>query len=502
MNTSDLGFVNLAFTSRNPQTPVITSAYEAAYTCLRQGLYSSRGLLLLTGAAGVGKTTLLHHLTRELAGRARSIFVWNTHQSFDDLLDYICDCLEFDVYGKGQAGKMKALEAHLSSLITDGHAVFLVVDDAQRLPEATLEGLGHLACLQVAGRPLLQMVLSGDPSLDTRLRKEPALKPLAQNMDRHCQLAPLKDQEVIRYIRERLKAAGYERQNPFREDALERVVAYAQGLPRLINLICSQALFLAAFDAEPCVHAALIDAVAADVKLPERSPTTSPVPISGFAAPATAWSDPITVIARDAKREPQLARVLETDLATIPLEPNSGPRRPHRRYHRWRTLSLSLLAVGALSLAFHNLLWEQIDRFLAKLGEIELSLESPQPPEQIVPRLRVDELITARVQVLLDEARQRMKSLDYVLPKGESALDSYREVLRLDPGNREALQGIARMKASFLEWSNLAQVRGDFARAQEYLQIILTIDPSDSIARARLTEIVRNQIHEPVRRSK
>lgn len=185
------GFSKRPFTDLADQAFLTIPPYRAAYTCLRRGLLERCGLLLLTGIPGTGKTTLLHHLMADLEDQAHCIFFWNTHLGFGDLLDYVCSDLGLHSLPTGQAEKFQALEACLRTQFAEGGEVVLMLDDAQNLPDETLDGLYQLTQLEMVGRPLLQIVLSGQPVLESRLAELPALQSLGLDAGAHCRLDAL-----------------------------------------------------------------------------------------------------------------------------------------------------------------------------------------------------------------------------------------------------------------------------------------------------------------------
>jgi general secretion pathway protein A len=501
--TDYFGFSNPPFTAWNPRVFVESSAYEEAYACLRRGLTRRSGLLLLTGPSGVGKTTLLHRLRHELDSQIDCIFIWNANQRLDDLIGYVCDSLALDVRSDRQADRIVALEAHLLAQLAVGRRLMVIVDDAQQLPEETLAGLSHLVCLQSAGQSLLQLILSGQPPLAKRLTNELGQGSVAQQSSQICQLNPLTDPEVIHYIREHLQAAGYRGEGLFEENALHKILAYARGLPQLINLICNQALFLAYLNGEPSVSATRIEEVAKHNQLRER-PLASALdrdvkPVASVVTLPKLTTARSATIMRGAK--PVAMAVADEQHSAIAKKPSPITAYLHRRHRLRFALGLLLLTVSGIFLTIRFIDIEQLVTPLSKALQGE-ALPGPIPaPKDVHSGVTSEESVEGRIQTLLVKAEQQMQSMAYVLPHGESALDSYREVLQLDPDNPEALQAIARIKASFLEWSDLVQMRGDLAKAREYAEIAVMIDPDDTLAWRRLEEITRKQDLASQRRS-
>ncbi|MDQ2694824.1 MAG: AAA family ATPase, partial [Pseudomonadota bacterium] len=277
MYISYFGFSKPPFTGSDSQTFLRSPAYQAAGDCLRQGIRQRHGLLLLTGAAGTGKTTLLRHLLDSLGDGVHGILLWNAHLHLDDLLSYLGDNLGLSIpAGADRAAVVRLLEEALSQRLAQGQRVIVVLDDAQNLPAETLSGLQLLTALVHDRQPLLQVILSGQLGLEARLAKEPVLWPLARLIDHRCRLNPLDDQQVVRYVRERMQAAGCKNPDLFDEEALRKVIAHSRGVPRLIDLICNQALLLAYLNGERQVSGPLVREVAVDSQLPRRDLDTVP----------------------------------------------------------------------------------------------------------------------------------------------------------------------------------------------------------------------------------
>ena len=128
--------------------------------------------------------------------------------------------------------------------LKQGHTVAALIDEAQNLSDEVLEDLRLLSNLETDREKLLQIVLVGQPELEARL-DQPGLRQLKQRVAVQCQLNPLKDEEVGPYIDSRLRVVGYEGKGPFHRDAVQQIALYSKGIPRLINIICDNALLTA-----------------------------------------------------------------------------------------------------------------------------------------------------------------------------------------------------------------------------------------------------------------
>jgi general secretion pathway protein A len=208
---------------------------------LLYGVTTSKGVMLLLGDVGTGKTTLCRALLRELPPQAESVLLLNPHLSETELVGAILDDLGVERRGSTRGELMATLNAYLLSAGADGKIVVIVADEAQQMSVETLEQLRILSTLEAPGCKLLQIVLSGQPELAAKLAR-PDLRQFDQRIALRCELTALSQRETVRYIEHRLRAAGLGGSLPFTSAATARVYRCSRGVPRLINLVCDRAL--------------------------------------------------------------------------------------------------------------------------------------------------------------------------------------------------------------------------------------------------------------------
>lgn len=259
------------------QNPV----YEEAFATLHYGVTAKKGFIVITGEVGTGKTTLLHKLLRHVGPTVHSVFIFNTQVKFDGLLRFILMDLGLTPRANDRPTMIETLNHYLIERLIEGHTVCLLIDEAQNLCDDTLEGLRLLSNLETDKEKLLQIVLIGQPELEKKLDQS-GLRQLKQRVVLHCRLVPLKKTEVGPYIDSRIKAAGYQKTSLFPPETVERIANYSEGIPRLINILCDNALLTAYADSQKEVSAQMITEVALDLRLLERTqiqirPTESPI---------------------------------------------------------------------------------------------------------------------------------------------------------------------------------------------------------------------------------
>jgi general secretion pathway protein A len=242
--------------------------YEEAYANLRYGIEAKKGFIVITGEVGTGKTTLLRKLMMQnLEGTIKTVFVFNTYLDFPELLQAIL--YDLGLVPKDSNNKvllLQQLNDYLIAQLKQRHIVSVLVDEAQNLSDEALEGLRLLSNVETDQEKLIQIVLMGQPELQTKL-DQPGLRQLKQRVALQCRLVPLKDDEVGSYIDFRLRAAGYKGKNLFYRDAVRQITFYSNGIPRLVNIICDNALLSAYARSQKKVSADMVDEIARDLRL-------------------------------------------------------------------------------------------------------------------------------------------------------------------------------------------------------------------------------------------
>jgi general secretion pathway protein A len=263
--------------SPNPGYLVFTSHVEKAVEELTYGIQTRKGLILLTGEAGTGKTTLINSLLAWLRQRETPVaYVFNPHLEIGHLYERILAQfgVTFDSRLNGDA--LIPLKRWLSHCYRAGKTAVLIVDEAQGLSFDVLEEIRMLLNLETPCEKLLQIVLAGQSEFEQTLLR-PELYQLRQRIAVRCNTAPLRLEETHHYIQERLRIAGARRECPvFSSEAMNAVHLYARGIPRVVNLLCEHALINAYVDRIRPVPARLVAEVARDFQLEPIAPLCPP----------------------------------------------------------------------------------------------------------------------------------------------------------------------------------------------------------------------------------
>jgi general secretion pathway protein A len=223
--------------------------YRVALEAVVQAIMRRRGFVVVNGPIGTGKTTLLHAAMQVLSrlstknARLASAFVLNPILSRDEFLETLM--IEFQVKcgSTSKPARLSALQDMFLEKQKKGGTSILIVDEAHLLTVELLEEIRLLTNTDIYREKLLQVVLCGQPELTALLQRRD-LRALHQRITHHCSLRPLTLAETQSYIGERLRAAGLAAESPFSNEAVAMVHVHSQGVPRLINQICDEALVI------------------------------------------------------------------------------------------------------------------------------------------------------------------------------------------------------------------------------------------------------------------
>jgi general secretion pathway protein A len=280
MYNSYFGFLESPFSvTPDPRFFYTNPIYQEAYAIPRYGIEAKKGFIVVTGEVGTGKTTLLRKLMRNLEDTVHSVFIFNTDLSFPELLQLILHDLGLAPKEASKVTMLQELNDYLIKQLNQGHTVATLIDEAQNLSDDALENLRLLSNLETDQEKLLQIVLMGQPELEAKL-DQPKLRQLKQRVALQCRLAPLKDEEVGPYIDFRLSAVGCEDKELFNPNAIQQIAFYSKGIPRLINIICDNALLCAYARSKKIVSADMIKEVARDLRVGSEVRVTKVEPTS------------------------------------------------------------------------------------------------------------------------------------------------------------------------------------------------------------------------------
>lgn len=213
---------------------------------LRFAVDSNKGLAVVVGGIGTGKTTLARRMLDQLGEeRYQSSLLIMVHSGVTPewLLTHIALQMGVASPASDRLVILRQLYERLLEIDAQGRRAVILIDEAQMLQTRELmEEFRGLLNLEIPGRKLLNILFFGLPELEDNLRLDP---PLAQRVAVRCQITPFTAQNTATYIWHRLQVAGGRRM-VFDDDAIAAVHQYSRGVPRLINTLCDNCLFDAA----------------------------------------------------------------------------------------------------------------------------------------------------------------------------------------------------------------------------------------------------------------
>ena len=253
------------------RTPRIQEALDQ----LTYGVQNRKGLLLLTGEVGTGKTTLINHLLDWLRERQTpTAFIFNSHLKVNHLFDFILNDFGISTDYRLVSNMLIELNQWLITRFRAGSTPVLIVDEAQGLSFELLEEIRLLLNLETASEKLLQIVLVGQPEFEEKL-KRPEMRQLRQRIALRCNTSPLTLDEARGYITDRLRIAGATREPVFESAAVEALHYYSRGIPRVMNLLCEHALINSYVEGLNPVPPPMVEEAARDFLMEEFQPLSA-----------------------------------------------------------------------------------------------------------------------------------------------------------------------------------------------------------------------------------
>ena len=271
----------------DPRYLFMTRQIQEALAGLTYGIQNRKGFILLTGEVGTGKTTLLNRLLDWLHGqRVATAYIFNSRLEVNHLFDFMMADFDIPCESREKSHVLLRLNQWLLERYRAGETAVLIIDEAQNLSDEVLEEIRLLTNLETATEKLLQIVLTGQPELEEKLRR-PQLRQVRQRITISCRTTALSIEETFGYVAERLRIAGMNGEPIFSKEAIQTVHLYSRGIPRVVNLLCEHAMISSYVDSLRPVPAHLVEDVAGEFQLDEMAPTASVAFSSGEQAANT-----------------------------------------------------------------------------------------------------------------------------------------------------------------------------------------------------------------------
>jgi general secretion pathway protein A len=254
----------------DPRFLVFTPSYNEVLASLYYGLENAKGLIVLTGEVGTGKTTALRWILRRLDSSVLAAYIFNPRLSVDEFYHHVSQMVGI----KDWANKAELL-SEMGKILEErnrrGLRTVLIIDEAHELSDFVLEEIRLLMNFESDNSKHLQIVLTGQPELRDKLN-QPNLRQLKQRVALRCKMHTLPNvDEVERYITERLLIAGSDQPNIFTPGAIDFIFQCSEGIPRLINNLCDNALLAAYAAGDNIIGRAVVEEVADNLDLLPRN---------------------------------------------------------------------------------------------------------------------------------------------------------------------------------------------------------------------------------------
>jgi general secretion pathway protein A len=250
-----------------------TPSHNEALALLNYGVLRRKGFVVVTGEVGTGKTLLVRCLLDSLAlQKVASAYIYNPILSVKSFLEQVLTDLGLSAAARSKSEALSRLNDYLMARSLDDLTTALVVDEAQLLSWDLLEEIRLLTNLETTQHKLLQIVLVGQPELDSKLDSH-QLRQLKQRVALRCNLLLLDLQQVEGYIHRRLELAGANRNENaiFSKEAIETIYRISKGIPRLVNTLCENCLVLGYGLELNQITPAIVREVASDFRLDQSA---------------------------------------------------------------------------------------------------------------------------------------------------------------------------------------------------------------------------------------
>ncbi len=245
----------------DPRFIYFTPSHTEVMANLHYGIESGKGLVVVTGEVGTGKTTILRWMMHRLDRTVLVAYIFNPRLSVPEFYQHVATLLDVQKW-ETKSELLLALGRSLESRHSRGLRTVLIVDEAQGLSAHVLEEIRLLSNFESDTAKQLQIVLTGQPELREVLNN-PDLRQLKQRIALRCVIKPLPNvEETDRYIASRLLVAGAERTDIFTPAAVDFIFRCSEGIPRNINNLCDNAMLSGYAAGETTIGQEIIEEVA------------------------------------------------------------------------------------------------------------------------------------------------------------------------------------------------------------------------------------------------
>jgi general secretion pathway protein A len=259
----------------DPRFIYFTPSHIEVMANLHYGIESGKGLVVVTGEVGTGKTTILRWMMQRLDRTVLIAYIFNSRLSVTEFYQHVASLFDIQRW-ETKPELLVELGIALESRHSRGLRTVLIIDEAQGLSPNVLEEIRLLSNFESDTAKQLQIVLTGQPELREVLN-DPDLRQLKQRVALRCVIKPLPTvEETDRYITSRLLVAGAERTDLFSSAAIDYIYRCTEGIPRNINNLCDNALLTGYAVGDLNISRAIIEEVAEGLDMLPRAERRAP----------------------------------------------------------------------------------------------------------------------------------------------------------------------------------------------------------------------------------
>jgi general secretion pathway protein A len=224
----------------NPKFLYLSRSHREALASMTHAVKNRKGFISVTGDVGTGKTMLIHAFLTHLDERVKTVHIFHTTLTFNELLKTILSELHVADIKEDTADLVNQLAQYVRQLNSKDEMLAIILDEAQDLPPIVMKDLQTITPLGSKG---MKIVFVGQPGFEDKLKAED-LEPLKQSIETRRQIRGFSEEESANYIDHRLKLVGRSSLEIFSPEALSLICSYSRGIPRVINILCDNALLM------------------------------------------------------------------------------------------------------------------------------------------------------------------------------------------------------------------------------------------------------------------